>query len=1054
MKVVDMTTKAFWKGEFGVTGLVEDQGQSYTVKLEVKGSHVNSYSCSCTHGNSYQGMCSHAQMVLASYQEQMQEGAGKAVSTSTQVRTMIREYTNREVARIVQEEEERQVKFLPRLLLDRQAVKMEFKLGRERYYVVKDLITFAQAMSQGAFIEYGKNLAFHHSPEAFSDGSRALVNLVLELINAYREHYEQFQRSSYATVPLLRELSLNRANRDRFFELLSGELLEVEDYRGSKRQVLLREENPELVVSVRKSGKDGIKVSVSKKLSSFMGEKYLYIMDAGSLYRCDEACSQAFWVFFEQMTQGFGAPYEVSVNQKDVPLFYERVLRKLEPYGILDIKGVDLESLRPKELKAKFTFDSNGPGELVMRPELSYGEYMFHPVEDEQLPRTVCRDVPGEFRISQVITRYFKYRDPESNDLIIRDDDDAIYLLLTKGMEELRNLGEVYLSDSWRHLNVLPSPKISIGVRGSGDWLELTIDAGDMNMAELQKILASYHQKKPYYRLKSGEFLKLDDDGLMTVAKMVDGLAISKGDLQNQSMLIPRYRALYMDSIYKEHGGITFYRDHLFKAIVRGMNSVEDSDYEIPEPLQPILRGYQKIGFRWLRTLDTCGFGGILADDMGLGKTIQVISLLLDEAEQVQKSGAKRSISLIICPASLVYNWEWELHTYAPSLKVQTITGTSQEREELLRNVADSDVVVTSYDLLKRDILFYQQMSFRFQVIDEAQYIKNPVTQSAKAVKLIQARTRYALTGTPIENRLSELWSIFDYLMPGFLYSYQKFKKTFEQPVVRDGDRDSLKNLHQMAGPFILRRLKKDVLKELPDKLETVVYSKFEQEQKDLYMANASLLKQELEQKSGSEYGKGKIQVLAELTKLRQLCCDPQLYYENYRGGSAKLETCMELVAGGVEAGHKILLFSQFTSMLDIISKRLLKEGIAFHLLTGSTPKDVRLHMVNSFHKDQVPVFLISLKAGGTGLNLTAADMVIHYDPWWNVAAQNQATDRTHRIGQEKQVTVFKLITKDTIEENILKLQESKQNLVEQVITEGTVSLGTLTKEDLLKLLS
>lgn len=1054
MKVVDITTKAFWKGEFGITGLVEDQGQSYTVKLEVKGSHVNSCSCSCTLGSSPGKLCDHAQLLLTHYQEQTPEGAGKAVSTSSQVRTMIREYTNREVARIVQEEEVRQVEFVPRLLLDRQAVKVEFKLGRERHYVVKDLIAFAQAMSQGTFLTYGKNLAFHHSIESFSDESKGLMNLVLELVNAYREHFEQFQKSSYSTVPLLRELNLNRVGRERFFQLLSGQMLEVEDYRGSKRQVLLRDENPELVISVRKSGRDGIKVSVNKKLSSFMGEKYLYIMDIGSLYRCDEICSQAFWVFFEQMTQGFGAPYEVSVNQKDVPLFYERVLRKLEPYGILDVKGVDFESLRPMELKAKFIFDSNGPDELVMRPELRYGDHTFHPVEDEHLPRTVCRDVPGEFRISQVITKYFKYRDPESNDLIIRNDDDAVYQLLSKGMEELRALGEVYLSDSWRHLSVLPSPKISVGVRGAGDWLELTIDAGDMNVSELQKILAGYHQKKPYYRLKSGEFLKLDDNGLMTVAKMVDGLAITKGDLQNQSMMIPRYRALYMDSIYKEHGGITFYRDHLFKAIVRGMNSVEDSDYELPQSLQPILRGYQKTGFRWLRTLDTCGFGGILADDMGLGKTIQVISLLLDEREIARAGKAEKSLSLIVCPASLVYNWEWELHTYAPDLEVRTIAGTGQEREERLLHAKDCDVMITSYDLLKRDIHFYQSLNFRFQVIDEAQYIKNPMTQSAKAVKLIQARTRYALTGTPIENRLSELWSIFDYLMPGFLYSYQKFKKTFEQPVVKDGDQESLHNLHQMTGPFILRRLKKDVLKELPDKLETVVYSKFEQEQKELYMANASLLKEELEQKSGSDYGRGKIQVLAELTKLRQLCCDPKLYYENYRGGSAKLETCMELVAGGVAGGHKILLFSQFTSMLDIISKRMAKEGIAFHMLTGSTPKDERLHMVNSFHKDHVPVFLISLKAGGTGLNLTAADMVIHYDPWWNVAAQNQATDRTHRIGQEKQVAVFKLITKDTIEENILKLQESKQNLVDQVISEGTVSLGTLTKEELLKLLS
>lgn len=1055
MKVMDLTTKAFWKGEFGITGSVEDQGQLYNVKLEIKGSHVNSYSCSCRRNcqgeePSFARMCPHEQLLLAAYREKEQEGSEQLVSTSAQVRTMIREYTNREVAEIVREGEEETVEFEPRILLDRQDVKVEFRLGRDRRYVVKNLVAFAQAVRQGAMVEYGKNLSFHHTMEVFSEESRPLVAMVLELAATYQEHYEQFQRSTYAALTPLRELNLSKANRDRFFQILIGKEVEVENQRGFRSQVLVKDGNPELVIRVRKAGRDGIRVSVDKKLSSFMGERFLYIADEASICRCDEGCSQALHVFFEQMTQGLHAPYEVMVNQKDIPLFYERVIRKLAPYGVLDAEGVDLESYRPVELKAAFVFDSKGPRELSLRPTLRYGEYSFHPVEDEHLPRTVCRDVPGEFRISQALTRYFKYREPDTDDLIIRDDDDAMYQLLTKGMEELRGLGEIFLSESASRLKVLPPPEISVGVRVSGNWLELNVDTGDLSGAELQKILEEYRQKKPYYRLKNGEFLKLDEGGLMMVARMVDGLAVSKGDLQSGQLKIPRYRALYMDSLYKEYGGVSFYRDQMFKAMVRGMKSVEDSDFEIPKSLQTVLRGYQKTGFRWLRTLDAYGFGGILADDMGLGKTIQVISLLLDEAG---KGADEPVVSLIICPASLVYNWECELHAFAPSLRVQTVTGAGGEREELLRHVEDYDVIVTSYDLLKRDISLYDQRSFRFQIIDEAQYIKNPSTQSAKSVKMIHAKTRFALTGTPIENRLSELWSIFDYLMPGFLYSYQKFKKTFEIPIVKEEDGESLKRLRQMTGPFILRRLKKDVLKDLPDKLETVVYSRMEGEQKKLYTANAYRLRQELEGQSGREYGAGKLQVLAELTKLRQICCDPGLHYEKYRGESAKLETCMELLVNGIASGHKILLFSQFTSMLQVIGERLQKEGIAFYTLTGSSSKEERLRMVNAFQSDMVPVFLISLKAGGTGLNLTVADMVIHYDPWWNVAAQNQATDRTHRIGQEKQVSVFKLIMKDTIEENILKLQESKKDMAEQIITEGTVSLGSLDREELLEIL-
>ena len=362
-------------------------------------------------------------------------------------------------------------------------------------------------------------------------------------------------------------------------------------------------------------------------------------------------------------------------------------------------------------------------------------------------------------------------------------------------------------------------------------------------------------------------------------------------------------------------------------------------------------------------------------------------------------------------------------------------------------------MLITSYDLLKRDMEQYLSFRFRYQIIDEAQVIKNPATQSARAVKQVQSRTRFALTGTPVENRLSELWSIFDFLMPGFLFSYSRFRRKIETPIAKGEDSGALQVLRRMIGPFVLRRLKGDVLKELPEKLESVIYSKAEEAQKKLYTAHALELKTMLEELDGASVDSDRLQILAQLTRLRQLCCDPSLCYSNYKGGSAKLDTCMDLIRQGIDGGHKILLFSQFTSMLERIEARLKKEAIACHMLTGSTPKEERIRMAGAFQNDEVPVFLISLKAGGTGLNLTAADIVIHYDPWWNVAAQNQATDRTHRIGQEKQVTVWKLIMKDTIEENILKLQDRKKSLAEQIITEGTVSLNSLTREDLLEIL-
>ena len=1076
MKITESATSTFWKGEQGIRASVQDGDSLYKVSLYVKGSQVRDYSCSCVNGNSYRGMCAHAKLVWEQWKKEQEQHSGRPVSTSQEIRTMIREYTNREVAKIIEDAEETEIRLVPRLMLKNGSASLEFKLGRDRFYIIKDLMSFAEAVRTGASVSYGKQLTFHHSLNAFAEEDRELCALLLELVQVYQEHFEQFRKSSFVTMQGLRTLNLNRANRDRFFQLMENRDLEVEFGDGSHCNVKVKQECMRLPVQIRRAGRDGIAVSIDQELFGIPGERGWYVGNETSLVCLDETESRELGVFLEQVLKDKKS-HTLDIQDRDIPLFYERVLQKILPYAELTVHDVDLESYRPKELKAQFSFDSTGPDEITMKPLLSYGDFSFSPLNDDKVPRIICRDVPGEFKISQVITRYFQYRDGESEYLVIRNDEEALYRLLSEGMEEFMELGQVLVSDAARKIRVLPSPQVKVGVQTAGRWLELSVDAEGMSRDELLDILSGYDPKKKYYRLRSGEFLNVDENGLMTVARMTDSLGIGREELLSGLVKVPVYRALYLDSVLKEGNGITFYRDNLFRAVVRGMKSVEDSDYVVPASLQQVLRGYQKTGYRWLKTLDVNGFGGILADDMGLGKTIQIIALLQAEAEEHPESQ-----SLIVCPASLVYNWENELNRFAPGLTVQTVTGTAPEREEILKIAAQlgtehletaasettvqadaqesaeaichPQILITSYDLLKRDIACYEPLKFRFQVIDEAQYIKNPLTQSAKSVKLIKAQTRYALTGTPIENRLSELWSIFDYLMPGFLFTYSRFRKQFESPIVKDGDPYALESLRRLSGPFVLRRLKKDVLKDRPDKLETVVYSMAEEEQKQLYTAHALALKEELEQMSGDTYGTERIQVLAELTKLRQICCDPSLCFDRYKGGSAKLDTCMELITGGIAGGHKILLFSQFTSMLELIGQRLKKEGIAFHELTGATPKEERIRMAGAFQTDETPVFLISLKAGGTGLNLTAADIVIHYDPWWNVAAQNQATDRAHRIGQEKQVSVFKLIMKDTVEENILLLQEQKRDLADQIISGEQVSIGSLSKDELLKILS
>lgn len=409
---------------------------------------------------------------------------------------------------------------------------------------------------------------------------------------------------------------------------------------------------------------------------------------------------------------------------------------------------------------------------------------------------------------------------------------------------------------------------------------------------------------------------------------------------------------------------------------------------------------------------------------------------------------------MIVTPASLVYNWREEFRRFAPELKVCTVTGTAGTRRNVIEAVnkenRDVDVLITSYDLLKRDIDAYEDAEFRFVVLDEAQYIKNARTSAARSVKLLRGQTRFALTGTPIENRLSDLWSIFDFLMPGFLFDYETFRREIETPVVRGGDEAKAEQLKRMVTPFVLRRLKQDVLKELPEKLEEIQYTSMESRQQQLYDAQVLHIRNLLAE---ADYQKDRFRILAELTRLRQICCDPALCFENYRKGSAKRQRCIELIRSAMEGGHKILLFSQFTSMLELLEGDLRGEGIAYYKITGATAKEKRIRMVNAFNGDDTPVFLISLKAGGTGLNLVGADIVIHYDPWWNFAAQNQATDRAHRIGQKNIVSVYKLILKDTIEERIIEMQDSKQKLSEDILGAEDISSSAIDRDELLQLL-
>ena len=672
--------------------------------------------------------------------------------------------------------------------------------------------------------------------------------------------------------------------------------------------------------------------------------------------------------------------------------------------------------------------------------------------------RRTMHDKRQEERVRDAVKGYFPNIDAPNSKYAQDKTDDNVYEILNDGVNTLLRYGDVHATEKFEKMKLRNVPQIQVGVKMNSNLLDLVVHPTELTSEELLELLQSYRKKKKYHLLNNGTFISLEhQDTLRFVDELFQKLDVPMKDFVEGKMHLPVYRAYYLNHMLEEHDDVASDRDHGFRQLVKDFESISESEYDVPESLKDVLRPYQVYAYQWMRTIADAHFGGILADDMGLGKTLETISVLLAEKEQacpdpyLHGKDAGIDPAIVVCPASLVFNWQMEFEKWAPTLKTAVVVGSPDDREMIINSCGKYDVLITSYDLLKRDIDSYEGKRFSYQIVDEAQYIKNPGAAVSKSVKVIDSKVRFALTGTPIENRLSELWSIFDYLMPGFLYTYNSFKEKFEGPITRGKDEETTKQLKKMVSPFILRRLKEDVLSDLPEKNEEIQYAVFEKKQRELYEAEVVQIRN-LVNNMGTSGGE-KLEVLAELTRLRQICCDPSLVSDHWDGGSAKREAAIELIRTAIDGEHKVLLFSQFTSMLELLEKDLQKEGIPYYKIIGDTPKEERLQLVRHFNDDDTPLFLISLKAGGTGLNLTGADVVIHYDPWWNLAAQNQATDRAHRIGQTRPVAVYKLIAAATIEEKIIKMQAAKKDLADAILSGTSESLASLTKEELMGLL-
>ena len=1044
------------------------------VSIDEDESQIVGSLCSCSDFYQSEGLCCHCVAILLKYISRRHIQISFPAKKQNRIgQTLIESYIHQSSGtHYPAEAAETKVLIELEPILHKQYHKLsvDFKIGTGKKYVIKDLLEFARLIRQGELFQYGKNLKFFHEPEAFTTESRNMLAFIMQRIEEYEYHFHCVQDSTYRfqTMKALRYLPLSPTAVDMFLNMMIGHTLQF-DLDDHIRPIYVTDGDPELTLELKAEDSDTYHLTIEDCLI-LSGARTFWILKDKILYRCSEAFKKDMQPYLTELNRQ--KVREITLSEKQLRPFYGSVLKHLEAHTDFHTEGVDLTDYEPPEAHFSIYLDNPAENIISCTAYARYGEETFSlatPISCED----GFRDAAMENRILTAIQTYFQPAAVSGNedspvadaDFIISHDDQAAFLFLEQGLPHFYELAEVFISSNMKRIRILSAPRTAVGVSVSNGRLEIDIHSDSLPYEELAGILNSYRRRQKYYKLKSGEFLKLENNSLSVLSELADGLRLSEQAIRGGRISVPLYRASYIDAVLTSHNSdIQSHRDRYFKSLIRDMKSVADSDYEVPDAMKPILRDYQKTGYRWLCTIAQLGFGGILADDMGLGKTLQIITLLeharleaisktVDLTDTASHTACPPPVSLIVCPSSLVYNWDSEIEHFAPNLKTLLITGTAQERQELLTHYADYDVLITSYDMLKRDIASYDNLHFHYQIIDEAQYIKNHRTQAARSVCSIHSVTRFALTGTPIENRLSELWSIFEYLMPGFLYPYAYFRSELEQPIVENKDQIAATRLQQLVRPFIMRRLKTDVLKELPDKLEHAVYAQMTDEQNKLYTANTLKLQKDLEQQSDSMFKTSKIQILAELTKLRQLCCDPSLIYQNYHGGSAKLDTCIQLIENAMAGGHKILLFSQFTSMLDVIERRLKAERILYYRLDGSTKSEQRTRLVNAFNENKIPVFLISLKAGGTGLNLTGADIVIHYDPWWNAAAQNQATDRAHRIGQTHTVTVYKLIARHTIEEKILELQENKKALSDQILSEEGVTASQLTKEELLKLL-
>ena len=920
--------------------------------------------------------------------------------------------------------ESRTLRLEPELLTD-DGLKLGLRIGEKRLYAVRSLPDFMEARRSGRQLIFGKGFTFEPAWMRFPEAAENLLRLLQALCDTLAS----------AGAPPGRWLALPDSAVPAVLERMTGMTVRVTS-REAARTVVCRER--ERVPLHFHCGGSLRMLTVDAELPEGLipltaDRSWLIWEDA--LFPCEPAQRPLLCA----MDQGghFGFSGENAVRA------LAELLPRLGAAGTVTVdRRLEAHLIREK-LEARVYLD-RAEKDVAAQVVFRYGAQELNPFSPDRSALTpggkiLLRDGEGEKRVLDALDQAgFRVR---KNGAVLSGQE-AVWRFVSGGSKELRGVAEVWLSNEFKR--ILPRrPRLAGGMslREGHLVLDLTVDGEPT--PEILEILRAIARKRSYFRLQDGTFLDLTDLTAWQRAaeQIAEAEEAAPGGPGNTAVDLAAYRLVYLNTLLRE-AGLEVSTDEGADEALRLLSGEESGTVSMPDGLA--LRPYQCSGFRWLSTLDRLRMGGILADDMGLGKTVQFIALL----KHIRAPG---SVSLVVAPTSLTYNWLREFDRFAPELSVTVLSGTQTQRAGLLehiRRARDVDVIITSYPLIRRDIGLLAEIPFRVCALDEAQQIKNAQSAAAAAVKQLRAESRFALTGTPLENHAGEIWSLFDFVLPGFLGTAAAFRRQLETE-------PSLAGLHRKMQPFLLRRLKKDVLPELPDKIEHTLTAPLTPEQAEVYEAARLRLGRQVE-RTLSEKGLGRsgTEILAAITELREVCCHPSLVMEGYTASAGKLDLLLDLLPGALAQGRRVLLFSQFTRMLKLIRRQLEAEDIRCLYLDGETPAARRLAMCEAFNSGEADVFLVSLKAGGTGLNLTGADLVIHYDPWWNPAAEDQATDRAHRIGLTHKVEVIRLVTHGTIEEQVVALGERKRALFDRLVTPGETLVTALSEQDIRLLFS